>query len=114
MSPATTETDPKEHRDATEHQPQLGKPSAVMNPAKTWMLYGAAGYTGTLIAQRGLESGHRPVLAGRNATAVIALAERLNLPHRVLTLDDPSSMHAALSDVDLVLNAAGPFLHTAS
>jgi short subunit dehydrogenase-like uncharacterized protein len=53
-----------------------------VSPAKTWMLYGAAGYTGTLIAQRGLECGHRPVLAGRNQTAVIALAERLDLPHR--------------------------------
>jgi short subunit dehydrogenase-like uncharacterized protein len=82
--------------------------------ANTWMLYGATGYTGTLIAQRGLVCGHHPVLAGRDATAVIALAERLELPHQVLTLDDPSAMQAALSEVDLVLNAAGPFLHTAS
>ena len=46
-------------------KPQPGKPSAVVSRAKTWMLYGATGYTGTLIAQRGLECGHRPVLAGR-------------------------------------------------
>ena len=85
-----------------------------MSRAKTWMLYGATGYTGTLIAQRGLECGHRPVLAGRNAAAVMALAERLDLPHQVLMLDDPSALKAALSAVDLVLNAAGPFLHTAS
>jgi len=85
-----------------------------VNRAKTWMLYGATGYTGTLIAQRGLECGHRPVLAGRNATAVIARAKQLELPHQILTLDDPSALQAALSDVDLVLNAAGPFLHTAA
>jgi short subunit dehydrogenase-like uncharacterized protein len=77
------------------------------------MLYGATGYTGTLIAQRGLDSGHHPVLAGRSAPAVSALGERLGLPHRVLSLDDPGALKGALADVGLVLNAAGPFLHTA-
>jgi short subunit dehydrogenase-like uncharacterized protein len=78
------------------------------------MLYGATGYTGTLIAQRGLECGHRPVLAGRSAPAVTALGEQLGMPHRALSLDDPAALRAALADVDLVLNAAGPFLHTAA
>jgi short subunit dehydrogenase-like uncharacterized protein len=78
------------------------------------MLYGATGYTGTLIAQRGLECGHRPVLAGRSAPAVTALGEQLDMPHRALSLDDPAALRAALADVDLVLNAAGPFLHTAA
>ena len=85
-----------------------------MSRANIWMLYGATGYTGALIAQRGLECGHRPVLAGRSAPAVSALAERLGLPHRVLKLDDPAALEGALADVDLVLNAAGPFLHTAA
>src|SRR5271163_2922418 len=78
------------------------------------MLYGATGYTGALIAQRGFECDHRPVLAGRSAPAVIALGERLGLPHRVLRIDDPAALEASLTDVDLVLNAAGPFLHTAA
>ena len=78
------------------------------------MLYGATGYTGTLIAQRGLECGHRPVLAGRSATAVTALGERLGLPHQELSLDDAAALKATLAEVDLVLNAAGPFLHTAA
>ncbi len=78
------------------------------------MLYGATGYTGTLIVQRGLECGHRPVLAGRSAPAVSGLGERLSLPYRVLSLDDPAALEGALADVDLVLNAAGPFLHTAA
>jgi short subunit dehydrogenase-like uncharacterized protein len=81
---------------------------------KTWMLYGAAGYTGSLIAARAVECGHRPVLAGRSALAVNAVAERLGLQHRVLDLEDPVASEAALGDVDLVLNAAGPFLHTAA
>jgi short subunit dehydrogenase-like uncharacterized protein len=78
------------------------------------MLYGAAGYTGSLIATRAVECGHHPVLVGRGAAAVTALAERLGLPHRVLDWDDPVALQAALGDVDLVLNAAGPFLHTAA
>jgi short subunit dehydrogenase-like uncharacterized protein len=85
-----------------------------MSRTQSWMLYGAAGHTGTLIAQHARERGHRPLLAGRNATAVTALAGRLDLPHQALPLDDPPVLSAALAGVDLVLNAAGPFLHTAA
>ena len=31
-----------------------------------------------------------------------------------MSLDDPAALNTALADVDLVLNAAGPFLHTAT
>jgi short subunit dehydrogenase-like uncharacterized protein len=79
----------------------------------SWMIYGA-GYTGALIARHARERAHRPVLAGRSAPAVTALAEQLCLPHRELSLDDPATLAAGLADVDLVLNAAGPFLHTAA
>jgi short subunit dehydrogenase-like uncharacterized protein len=78
------------------------------------MLYGAAGYTGALVAQHAYERGHRPLLAGRSAPAITALGEHLELPYRALTLDDPAGLHAALAGVDLVLNVAGPFLHTAA
>jgi short subunit dehydrogenase-like uncharacterized protein len=67
-----------------------------------------------LIARRAAECGHRPLLAGRNAPAIAALAEQLDLPYRILTLEDPGALTAALGDVDLLLNAAGPFLHTAT
>ena len=87
---------------------------AAMNGARSWMLYGAAGHTGTLIARHARQRGHRPLLAGRNAPATAALAEDLDLPCLALALDDPAVLNAALADVDLVLNAAGPFLHTAA
>jgi short subunit dehydrogenase-like uncharacterized protein len=87
--------------------------SATSQPG-SWMLYGAAGYTGALIAQHARERGHRPVLAGRSAPAVAALAEQLGLRHRAVALDDPAALTAALAGVHLVLNAAGPFLHTAA
>jgi short subunit dehydrogenase-like uncharacterized protein len=54
-----------------------------MSRSQSWMLYGAAGYTGTLIAQHAHERGHRPLLAGRSAAGITALAEQLDLPHRV-------------------------------
>src|SRR5580700_5648988 len=82
--------------------------------ARSWMLYGAAGHTGALIAEHARQRGHQPLLAGRSAPAVTALAERLGLPCRELSLDDPAALTAALAGVDLVLNAAGPFLHTAA
>ena len=85
-----------------------------MSRSQSWMIYGAAGYTGTLIARHAHERGHRPVLAGRNAAAIAAQAEHLDLPRRALALDDAAALSAALADVDLVLNAAGPFLHTAA
>ena len=88
--------------------------ASAISQAGSWMLYGAAGYTGALIAQHAYKRGHRPVLAGRTAPAITALAQRLDLPHQALALDDPAALNAALAGVDLVLNAAGPFLHTAA
>jgi len=87
--------------------------SATSQPGP-WMLYGAPGHTGALIAQHARERGHRPVLAGRSAPAVAALAEQLGLQHRAVALDDPAALSTALAGVHLVLNAAGPFLHTAA
>ena len=40
------------------------------------VIYGATGYTGELIAREAVRRGLRPVLAGRNAAAVAALARR--------------------------------------
>src|SRR5579862_2266308 len=81
---------------------------------RSWMLYGAAGHTGALIARHAAKRGHRPLLAGRNESAIAALAEQLDLSYQSLSLDEPASLGAGLRDVDLVLNAAGPFLHTAA
>jgi short subunit dehydrogenase-like uncharacterized protein len=60
----------------------------------------------------------RPVLAGRRADAVAALAAELGgLPHRVASVDDAGALDAAVGAVrhahPLVLNCAGPFSRTA-
>ena len=48
---------------------------------KKWILYGANGYTGKLIAQEALSRGHKPVLAGRSAEKLRPLAKELNLDY---------------------------------
>ncbi|MEV0710773.1 saccharopine dehydrogenase family protein [Nocardia aurea] len=79
----------------------------------TWMIYGANGYTGALLAERAVAAGERPVLAGRNAKAVGAVARRLDLPFVVVDLADSAGLDAALADVDIVAHCAGPFSATA-
>lgn len=80
----------------------------------TWMIYGANGYTGQLIAEEAKRRGLRPILAGRSAPAIEALARRLDLPARVFTLDDPTEIARHLEGVALVLHCAGPFSATSS
>ena len=80
---------------------------------KTFLLYGANGYTGELIARYAVEQGMRPILAGRNAIKVEELAKKNHLDYRVFSLDETSRLDAALQEVDMVLHAAGPFSLTA-
>ncbi len=78
-----------------------------------WMIYGAAGTTGTLIAEEAVRRGHQPLLAGRSADALAALGQRLGLPWKAVSLDEPDQLQQVASSVDAVLNAAGPFITTA-
>ncbi|MEC9071835.1 MAG: saccharopine dehydrogenase NADP-binding domain-containing protein, partial [Myxococcota bacterium] len=79
-----------------------------------WMLYGANGYTGRLIIEESLKRGLRPVLAGRSAEPIEALARETGLDHRVFDLGDPSTVEDALADIHTVLHAAGPFSATSA
>ena len=76
------------------------------------MIYGANGYSGELIARESKKRGFRPILAGRNAEQIKALAEQLKFKYRVFDLAQPAQID--LSGVDVVLNCAGPFSKTAS
>lgn len=78
---------------------------------KSWILYGASGYTGELIAQESIRVGLRPVLAGRSEEKIRPLAEKLGLPFRVFSLG-PAEILKSLEDHWLVLNCAGPFSNT--
>ena len=79
-----------------------------------WMIYGAYGYTGTLIAEEAVRRGHRPVLAGRSAEKLRPLAERLDLDWIAVSLDDADALREAVATVNLVMHAAGPYVHTAA
>ena len=76
-----------------------------------WMVYGAYGFTGTLVAELAVRRGLRPVLAGRDAAKLRPLAERLGLEHRVFGLERAAG---ALEDVDAVAHCAGPFSATSA
>ncbi len=80
----------------------------------TWMIYGATGYTGRLVAQRAIERGQRPVLAGRDAAKVAKVATPLGLPYRVFDLRDGAGVAEALGDVDVLAHCAGPFSATSA
>jgi short subunit dehydrogenase-like uncharacterized protein len=77
-----------------------------------WLLYGANGYTGELVARLAARLGHRPILAGRSADGVCTLAEELRLERRLFSLEVPPLIDEALHGMNLVLHCAGPFART--
>jgi short subunit dehydrogenase-like uncharacterized protein len=77
-----------------------------------FLIYGAYGYTGSLIAREALARGHQPLLAGRNAEALASLARELALDYRFFALDDPAAVDEGIRGVQAVLHCAGPFIHT--
>lgn len=78
-----------------------------------WMIYGANGYTGQMIVKEAVRRGMRPVIAGRNQDAIQSMAEELRLEYRVFELSEVGLAMEGLTDMDLVLNCAGPFSSTA-
>jgi len=81
--------------------------------AASWLLYGATGYTGELIAREAVKRGMKPVLAGRSREKIARLAAELNCPSAVFALEDHTAMLSSLQGVTAVLHCAGPFSATA-
>ena len=79
----------------------------------SFLIYGANGYTARLITRESIAHNLRPMLAGRNASEVEAMARQNTLEYRVFALDDPAAIDAGLKDAAVVLNCAGPFSRTA-
>lgn len=77
-----------------------------------WIIYGANGYTGKLVAEEAGRRGLTPILAGRSEDSIKPLAESLGLPWRVFALDNPDAVRHGLDGVGLVLHCAGPFSAT--
>ncbi|MGE5567209.1 MAG: saccharopine dehydrogenase family protein [Parcubacteria group bacterium] len=76
------------------------------------LIYGATGYTGKLVAERAKAIGMAPVLAGRNAEKVRAVAEPLGFEWQAADINDPAALDRALAGIEVVLHIAGPFSAT--
>ena len=77
-----------------------------------WMIYGANGYTGELIAREARRRGLAPTLAGRSGARIEALAHELGLPWTSFALDDFDEIARGITGTHLVLHCAGPFSAT--
>lgn len=80
----------------------------------SFLIYGATGYTGELIAREAKQRGLCPVLAARSAAKLAPLAGELGLEHRAFALADPSEIVSQLSGIGMVLHCAGPFSATSA
>ncbi|QGN50502.1 saccharopine dehydrogenase NADP-binding domain-containing protein [Micromonospora sp. WMMD558] len=84
-----------------------------MNEMGRVLVYGANGHTGRFVVDELLRRGLTPVLSGRSAPALEALARAHGgLEWRSWPLAD-GAPPPALDDIDVVVNCAGPFLDTA-
>ena len=84
----------------------------MIEGSSDFVLYGSTGYVGRAVAELATQQGLRPILAGRNDATVRRQADDLGLEARVFELDDSSALDAALAEVPVVLNCAGPYLST--
>jgi short subunit dehydrogenase-like uncharacterized protein len=80
--------------------------------SNTFLLYGANGYTGELIARYAKQYNLQPILAGRRKEVIEPLATKLQLPFRIFDVSDTTALQAALKEVKVIINAAGPFQFT--
>ena len=80
---------------------------------KSFLIYGANGYTGELIAREAAKRGMKPILGGRSQNKVEPLAKELGLTCRTFSLEDRKSLEYTLKQVDFVIHCAGPFSLTA-
>lgn len=79
----------------------------------SFLIYGASGYTGKLIAELSVKKGLKPVLAGRTESKIKPLAQKFGLEYLVFGLDNIEEIVQNITKFPLVLNCAGPFSRTA-
>jgi short subunit dehydrogenase-like uncharacterized protein len=83
-----------------------------MSEKDKWMIYGANGFTGRLVAEEARRQGLTPIVAGRNRLAIERMAGELSLESSVFDLSDRGAVGTALAGVGVVANCAGPFSAT--
>src|ERR1700726_1791220 len=87
-------------------------PSMILN--RTVVVFGAYGHTGRFVVAELYKRGWKPILSGRNAAKLNAVAgEHPQSEIRLALVDDPVSLDRALAGASAVINCAGPFIDTA-
>ena len=77
-------------------------------------VFGAYGHTGRFVVSELLDRGLTPILSGRDADKLRALAGDFpGLDVRPTSVDEPASLDRALDGAAAVINCAGPFAATA-
>jgi short subunit dehydrogenase-like uncharacterized protein len=82
-------------------------------PQGKLLIYGATGYTGTLIVHEAARRGVDFEIAGRSEEKLAALAAELNVPYHVFAVGDIDGWKKSLDGKTALLNIAGPFSETA-
>ncbi|GAA2065246.1 saccharopine dehydrogenase NADP-binding domain-containing protein [Streptomyces albiaxialis] len=86
-----------------------------MGTGQAVVVYGAYGHTGRFVVAHLRERGFVPLLSGRDAAALGALADSFpGADVRPASVGDPASLDRALSGAAAVINCAGPFAATAA
>ncbi|QDQ15823.1 saccharopine dehydrogenase family protein [Streptomyces spectabilis] len=86
-----------------------------MATGQTVAVYGAYGHTGRFVVAQLRERGFVPILSGRDADKLRALAgSHPGLEVRPAPVDDPAALDRALAGAAAVVNCAGPFATTAA
>jgi short subunit dehydrogenase-like uncharacterized protein len=75
------------------------------------LIYGANGYTGKLLNRIFLKDNIQPILAGRNPQ-IADLAQSFGLESRIFSLEQEEVIISQLTDVQILINLAGPFSQT--
>src|SRR5262245_57635261 len=90
-------------------------PTPSEKPDRTVTVFGAAGHTGRFVVSELRRRGLTPILSGRDAAKLNAVAEaHPGSEARVASVDDPASLDRAISGAAAVINCAGPFMDTAA
>ena len=83
------------------------------NPQGKLLIYGATGFTGTLVAREAARRGLDFEIAGRSEDKLAALSAELNVAYHVFSVDDMDGWKKSLEGKTALLNIAGPFSETA-
>ena len=81
---------------------------------KDWMIYGANGFTGNLIAREAKKRNMNFVIAGRSEDKIKPLAQELNVPFEIFSLQEKETIKQKIGNCSLVLLCAGPFSQTSA